>query len=310
MQFLFPVKKEALLDSFNQNQPYTCMHEGYSWHALSQGKKEASDFDSWALVDEKETALELFQNKKGLYQANLKEPLTKKKVKSVLDFDASRRVNILMNSSLIDENWSKKAVAPYIHASDRVCVLAFSFFDDTKNLADWNKQFQKGQGIWYRANTDVFFPFGIKESQIEWVNYFTDSIEQMKEKIARSDILMLPGGAPDLLMKRIKEKKLKPILNGYEGLIIGYSAGAMMQLDKYHITPDEDYPDYGWYTGMGWLSGFDVEVHYKGTPIQKRCIERAGKESGLPIYAIDEKGGLIVDTKKQIRCFGKVEIFE
>jgi hypothetical protein len=61
---------------------------------------------------------------------------------------------------------------------------------------------------------------------------------------------------------------------------------------------------------MGWLSGFDVEVHYKGTPIQKRCIARARQESGLTIYAIDEKGGLIVDTKKKIHCFGKVEIFE
>ena len=54
---------------------------------------------------------------------------------------------------------------------------------------------------------------------------------------------MLTGGAPDLMMKRIKEKKLKKLIKNYKGIMIGYSAGAMIQLDSYHISPDEDYPE-------------------------------------------------------------------
>ena len=85
-----------------------------------------------------------------------------------------------------------------IKPDDEVCVLAFSFFNDTKNSNDWDKQYAKGQGIWYRSNTDVFFKYGLKENQIHWVNYFKDSKEDVLKKVLGSSILLLTGGAPDL----------------------------------------------------------------------------------------------------------------
>lgn len=87
----------------------------------------------------------------------------------------------------------------------------------------------------------------MKENQIHWVNYFKDSKEDVLKKVLGSSILLLTGGAPDLMMKRIKEFKLKKILKSYQGLMIGYSAGAMIQLKEYHITPDEDYPTFNIY---------------------------------------------------------------
>lgn len=220
------------------------------------------------------------------------------------------RWHVLMNTSMIDEKWCRPALKGLIQPEDEVCVLAFSFFDDTKNLADWNKQYQKGQGIWYRANTDVFFWYGLKEKQVHWVNYFTDDINTMKDAIRNSNILLLTGGAPDLMMKRIKEKKLKKVLKEYEGLVIGYSAGAMIQLDDYHITPDEDYPRFDWQKGIGWLNDFDVEVHYAHSRIQKEGMNRAYAKDQKPIYAIEEQGGMIVSPDGSKSFFGKVECFD
>ncbi|WP_305204089.1 hypothetical protein, partial [Dubosiella newyorkensis] len=60
-------------------------------------------------------------------------------------------VNILMNTSMIDEAWCFPILRRYIKPNMKVCVVALSFFDDTKTQADWNKQYQKGSGIWYRA---------------------------------------------------------------------------------------------------------------------------------------------------------------
>ena len=100
---------------------------------------------------------------------------------------------------MIDEKWCYPILRKLIKPDDEVCVLAFSFFNDTKNSNDWDKQYAKGQGILYRSNTDVFVKYGLKENQIHWVNYFKDSKEDVLKKVLGSSILLLTGGAPDLM---------------------------------------------------------------------------------------------------------------
>ncbi len=219
-------------------------------------------------------------------------------------------INILMNTSMIDEKWCRPIIKKVLKPGMKVCVVAFAFFDDTKTLEDWNRQFAPGQGIWYRANHDVFFSYGIRDENIVWLNYFTDSIEEMKEKIAGADVLMLMGGAPDLMMKRFKEKRLKKELKNFKGIVIGYSAGAMVQLDSYHISPDQDYPEFSYQVGLGYVSGLEVEVHFTNSPIQNASIEKVKKEKNVPVYGIYERGGLLIDEEKKITCFGEVDFFD
>lgn len=223
---------------------------------------------------------------------------------------ADHRINILMNTSMYDEPWCFPALKKVFKPHDRVCVLAFSFYDDTKNADDWDRQYSPDRGIWYRPNTDPFFKFGLKPEQVVWVDYFRDDLKTMKEKILNSSVLVLPGGAPDLMTKRIREKKLTNIIKNYQQTIVGFSAGAMIQLEDYHITPDEDYPEYGWYKGFGLLKGFDIEVHYAANSHQKKHIEKAMADSNLPVTAIYEKGGMIVKAGKEKSYFGKVDFFE
>ena len=249
------------------------------------------------------------EDKKGISYPHVYGAIARKDILRFAPLDFFSRTNVLMNTSMIDEPWCRKALSKVFHSGQVVCVLAFSFFDDTKNLNDWNKQYKKGQGIWYRANTDVFKVYGIPEKDVHWVNYFTDSNSEMLNAVVNSDVLMLPGGAPDLAMKRIKEKKLLQVLKRYQGIVLGYSAGAMMQLENYHITPDEDYPDFSWQKGLGYLKELDIEVHYQATPHQKRFIERARQEKGLLTLAIYEKGGFI-NRDGQTSYFGQVDFFD
>lgn len=114
-------------------------------------------------------------------------------------------------------------------------------------------------------------------------------MDEMKEKILNSSILMLTGGAPDLMMKRIKEKKLKKLIKNYKGIMIGYSAGAMIQLDSYHISPDEDYPKFLYQTGLGCLSGFAIEPHFRRSKVQLQSIEKVKSEKQIPVYGIYER---------------------
>lgn len=123
-----------------------------------------------------------------------------------------------------------------------------------------------------------------------------------------SSVLLLTGGAPDLMMKRIKEKKLKKVIKNYKGVMIGYSAGAMIQLDAYHISPDEDYPKFSYQTGLGCLSGFDVEVHFRKSKVQMESVEKVKNDKKIPVYGIYENGGMILE--KEVICFGQVDLYE
>ncbi len=55
---------------------------------------------------------------------------------------------------------------------------------------------------------------------------------------------------------------------------IGSSAGAMIQIAKYHITPDEDYNTFTYNKGLNLIKDFDIEVHYEGTEVQNKYIKR------------------------------------
>ena len=63
---------------------------------------------------------------------------------------------------------------------------------------------------------------------------------------------------------------------------MGYSAGALVQLAEYHLSPDTDYPRFTYQKGIPYLHGFYLEVHYEGTEEQNASIERVLAERGKP----------------------------
>lgn len=213
-------------------------------------------------------------------------------------------INILLSDFSFDEKWAYENLKRILKKEDKVCICALTFFDDTKTIEDWNRQFKKGQGYYYRLYQDVFKRYGIHS--IEWIEYFNDSYQQMKEKIERSSVLYIPGGAPDLFMKRIRECRIKKVLKNYKGIVIGVSAGAMVQLDCFHITPDDEYSDFQYMNGLGYLQDFDIEVHYTGSNQQKKYIKKVIEEKQIPVFGIKEKGGMIIQNN-QIECFGQIE---
>lgn len=298
MELVYTLSKEDYENKFYTQKKNVIL---YTWNSLNESN------EYMLVLDSNQLNLTIQYDSKGHIEY-VCECIEEKAILLATEFKKKGCIHVLMNTSMIDEKWCYPTLKKYIKPSDEVCVFAFSFFDDTKNVADWNKQYAPGQGIWYRANTDVFFKYGIKPNQIHWVNYFTDSKVEMENKILSSSIILFTGGAPDLMMNRIKEFKLKKILKNYQGLMMGYSAGAMIQLDEYHITPDDDYPEFCYKKGLGCIDSFKVEVHYHASNIQKKSISRVIQEKNQPVYAIYEDGGVIVD-EKSIEFFGNVELF-
>lgn len=216
-------------------------------------------------------------------------------------------INILLEGYDIGAFWLYDELKKYIKPTYSVAVVAFSFRDnDITSITDWNLLYGKENGKFYAGITDGFASYGIPEKNILFVNYFADTKESAVKKIEKADIVYFPGGLPDRMMDRIKEFELYDTLMKHDGIVMGYSAGAVIQLSEYHLSPDEDYSEFQYYNGLPYLNDFYVEVHYEGTDIQNDAIRRVIAERGKTVYATALGSGAILVDNGNIKLIGDV----
>lgn len=219
-------------------------------------------------------------------------------------------INILLEGYDIDAPWLYDELKNYIKPNYSVAVVAFSFRDSrVKSLSDWNVLYSKENGRFYDGIVGGFMSYGIAEDNIRFINYFTDTKEAAKQKIKEADIVYFLGGLPDRMMDRIKEFDLWDVLMQHNGIIMGYSAGAVIQLAEYHLQPDEDYSEFGYYEGLPYLDDFYMEVHYEGTAVQDESIKRVLFERGKTVYATAFRSGAILVDNGNIKLIGDIKVF-
>lgn len=220
-------------------------------------------------------------------------------------------INILLEGYEINAPWLYDDLKKYILPNQLIAVIAFSFRDnEVKNLKDWDSLYSKEKGIYYNGIVDGFTAYGISEDNITFVNYFKDTKESAVQKIQKADILYFTGGRPDRMMDRIKEFDLTDVLRKHKGIIMGYSAGAVIQLSEYHLSPDKDYKEFQYYDGLGYLDDFYLEVHYEETAVQNEAIQRVIAERGKTVYATAVQSGVILVDNGNLKLLGDVKVFD
>lgn len=219
-------------------------------------------------------------------------------------------INILLEGYEINASYLYDDLKNYILPNYSVAVVAFSFRDrEVKNSKDWNSLYSKENGIYYNGIVSGFTAYGISENNITFVNYFEDTKESAKQKAEKADILYFTGGRPDRMMNRIKEFDLVDVLKKHNGIVMGYSAGAVIQLSEYHISPDKDYKEFQYYDGLGYLNDFYLEVHYENTKVQNKAIQRVLAERGKTVYATAFMSGAVIVDNGNVKLLGEVKTF-
>ena len=219
--------------------------------------------------------------------------------------------NILLEGYEINAPWLFEALKEYIMPSHRVAVVALAFRDSrVQNLDDWSALYGKNAGCYYSGIVRSLSDYGISESQIEFINYYTDTPKTANQKIHNADILYFPGGLPARMMQRIHEMQLYDSILHHDGIILGYSAGAVIQLREYHLSPDKDYPEFAYYSGFPFIDNFYLEVHYEGTPEQNTSIQRVLCEKHKTVFATHYMNGAIIVEHGKINLIGKVSKFD
>jgi len=160
-------------------------------------------------------------------------------------------MNILLDKLDFNESWAYETFKKIIKPEYKICVIPFAFHETwIKDKEEWEKSYNKLNGEYYKDTVSVFYTYGIEDKNIALVNYFEDSPESAKEKIMASDIILLTGGYPDKIMTRLEEFDLIDTVENHHGIIMGWSAGAMMQCFDYYISPDDDYLEFVYKKGL------------------------------------------------------------
>lgn len=128
-------------------------------------------------------------------------------------------------------------------------------------------------------------------------------------KAAGETIYFLMGGNPLTQMEIIEKNNLVNEIKNYEGLVIGFCAGAI-NLSKYSIiTTDDDFDKPQSYKGIGRVP-IVVEPHYNNSADTARNeeINNFAKELNEKIYAIPDTSIVTVEDGS-VKEFGKIYHF-
>lgn len=202
--------------------------------------------------------------------------------------------NILLNYYNFDGKWTEWKLDKYFRNKRTVIVpLAYRETQVWDNDS-WLSLYGKG-GEKYDNILRPFLYYGLAEREIAWLNYY-DSKTDFHKLLQEAEVIFFTGGMPEKAIARMHELGIVDDIKRSSAVIAGASAGAMLQLERYHITPDEDYSEYELCSGLGLISGLDLEVHFLDTPLQNECTHRAIKDLQLPVYQMWHEGGLLVEN--------------
>ena len=217
-------------------------------------------------------------------------------------------VNILLDYCNIDHPWLYDELKNYIQSHHKVVVVAFS---KAESVAEWELLYGKKNGKHYDKIVGGFTVYGIPEENVAFVNYFADTKDTALNKIKDADIVYFPGGMPDRMMERIQEFELQDAIMAHKGVVMGYSAGALIQLAEYHISPDEDYPEFQYCEGLPFLKDFYLEVHYdENATEQNLAIKKVLEERRKTVYATSFSQGAILVDNGTVKLLGDVKVYK
>lgn len=192
--------------------------------------------------------------------------------------------------------------------TDRVVIIPWAFATEI-NAESLDKYFSGPKKDKY---VNSLLKLGIDESNITILNCYRDNDEYMKEQIKNSDILVLPGGNPEMFYNKVLEHNLVDTIKNYKKIVLGESAGTELQLNNYFITAKNNYyKKFAWYKGFGIINDpFYLDVHSSNNYRYLSKLNKTAIEKNKPIYAIYDDGAIIYNRNtKNIELYGNIKMF-
>ena len=210
---------------------------------------------------------------------------------------------------LVEEKLKKLIKSDY-----KAVIIAWTFPTEL-DFKEFNDEWFPKGGRRYNKYVGSLLNLGIKEENITILNcYDKENFKNFKKTIQDSDVLVITGGNPEMLYSKVtQETELLYDIKHYKGIIIGFSAGADLQLKRYFITAKNNYYKYfAFYDGFGVLDDpFYIDVHSINNKMYLSKLQKVSSEKRKNVYAIFNDGAMIFNRKNnELELFGNVLTFK
>ena len=199
-----------------------------------------------------------------------------------------------------------------VNSNAKVAILPWAFPVEITS-EEFEMDYFPVDGRRYNKYCNGLKKLGIKEENIRVCNPYKDTKDDLQKIIKNSDILLLPGGNPEMFFKKVlHDTEILYDIKYYQGIIIGESAGCELQLKRYFITAKNNYYKYfAFYDGFGVLDDpFYMDVHSINNKRYLSKLQKVASDKKKNVYAIFDDGALIYDrSSDNLEIFGNVLTF-
>lgn len=208
----------------------------------------------------------------------------------------------------------EKKLIKIVNSEQKAVIISWTFPTEINKKTFDEEWFPKG-GRRYNKYVGSLLKLGIKEENIAVLNcYDKENFKNFKKIIDDSDILVITGGNPEMLYSKVtQETEILYNIKHYKGIIIGFSAGADLQLKRYFITAKNNYYKYfAFYDGFGVLDDpFYIDVHSIKNKRYLDKLQKVANDKKKNVYAIFNDGAIIYNRdSNESELFGNVLTFE
>ena len=168
---------------------------------------------------------------------------------------------------------------------------------------------EKVQTKYIPTFTNYFEKIGIK---FEKINLITPELSQAKAKemCENANFILLMGGCPFKQKQLCEKVGIMPTLKKYNGVMLGFSAGAMLMSKHIIITPcSEEYPDLRIEDGLN-LDGISIYPHSNTSdtqyPDELVCGDETYRKADL-ITAANQSGPFYL-LQDNLRLDGRTDV--
>ena len=205
----------------------------------------------------------------------------------------------------------KDRLQEIITEESKVVILPWAFSVEINSEILLNDYFKVGEKRYLRY-VNALKKIGIKEENILICDCYC--AENLKSIIKESDMIVIPGGNPEMLFQKIvHDTELLYDLKYYKKIILGESAGALLQFKRYFITAKNNFYKYfAYYDGCGIINNsFYLDVHSSNNPFYVKKLREVAIEKSCPVYAIFDDGAILYQREsKEIETYGHVMVYE
>lgn len=196
----------------------------------------------------------------------------------------------------------------YVKKDAKVLIIPWSFSNEINNLDEYFGKDTKR----YLKYLNVLLSLGYQENNIKVLDCYNDNKNKIKDLINTSDVIVLTGGNPEMLYQKVvQDTECLYDLKYFKGLVIGSSAGAVLQFKRYFITAKNNYYKYfSFYDGFGLINdSFYIDVHSINNNFYLKKLSNVAKDKSKKIYAISNDGVLVVDrVSNKIEYMNNVKV--